>query len=239
MFQIIPPAMPRRLYRYRSVKLPEHLERELVAIAEGSLWFSQLDKLNDADEGKFDLTPTVKRRKDHQKIEEEVRRKMRDMGICCFSDSHEIDLMWTHYANEHQGICVEYSTHDLSNRLKQGSETISAVRVQYDIQFPILGEKDIDDPTLAAAKAISSKKSDNYHEREWRLLACRKGKMCFELRNPDTDLNPVKGVYFGIRTQDHVINTVRCSLRGVKNDKIEFFKPARLDRRYGYRWDKF
>ena len=41
-----------------------------------------------------------------------VRKSMR---ICCFSESIESMLMWTHYANEHKGFAIEYGPNEKSS----------------------------------------------------------------------------------------------------------------------------
>lgn len=40
-------------------------------------------------------------------------------GITCFSERYDIALMWSHYANKHSGVCVEYdfSKLNINNRL--------------------------------------------------------------------------------------------------------------------------
>ncbi len=164
MVQIIAPTLPRRLYRYRNVESKENLERELNAIRKNHLWCSQFVQLNDPMEGIFGMTPTAARAPDGPQIPQEVQSVMRQMGVCCFSDTYENDLMWIHYAGEYRGICVEYSAHDLDDGLTE----VCAVRVQYDIQVPILRATEASDHQQAAIKALSSKKSDLYYEREWR-----------------------------------------------------------------------
>ena len=101
MVQISEPNMPRRLYRYRPV---EQLERELEAVRENYLWCSRFDRLNDPMEGVFGLTPTAAKAPDGVLIPPEVRSVMHQIGVCCFSDTYENDIMWVHYAKEYRGI---------------------------------------------------------------------------------------------------------------------------------------
>jgi hypothetical protein len=152
---------------------------------------------------------------------------MQQMGVCCFSDTYEIDLMWVHYAGQYRGICVEYSAHDLDDGLIDAC----AVRVQYDVQIPILRVTETSDRQQAAIKALSSKKSDWYYEREWRLLTVP-GSLKIQGQNP------VKGIYFGPRTAANVVDFFREGLSGVRNDSIKFYKPTSLNKRYQYEWNE-
>jgi hypothetical protein len=238
MVQIIAPTLPRRLYRYRRLHSAdkkgdskEFQEREIKAIRENYLWFSEFHTLNDPMEGSFSLTPTAARVPDGSLISPEVRDVMRQIGVCCFSDTFENDLMWAHYAGEYRGICVKYSAHDL----RDGLPDVYAVRVQYDIQIPILSDHETPDRQQAAIKALSSKKSDWYYEREWRLLTKPKaidvpGKL--EIRGQ----NPVKGIYFGPRTERDVIDAFREALAGVRDNPIKFYEPAPPNKRFQYEW---
>lgn len=233
MVQISAPTMPRRLYRYRNVEPPENLQRELKAIRENHLWCSRFDELNDPMEGVFGLTPTAARAADGPLVPEEVRSVMQKMGVCCLSDSYENDVMWAHYAGEYRGICVKYSTHDLHD----GLPDVCAVRVQYDIQIPILRAGETPDRQEAAIKVLSSKKSDWYYEREWRLLT-KPEAIHVPGRLEIQGQNPVKGIYFGSRTEQHVINTLTRGLRDVRNGSIKFYMPKSLNKKYQYEWNE-
>jgi hypothetical protein len=44
----------------------------------------------------------------------EILEKMRgNLGIACFCECCDDFLMWSHYANNHQGYCIEYNTYKL------------------------------------------------------------------------------------------------------------------------------
>ena len=99
MVQIAAPTLPLRLYRYRPLHSKdtneisqEKLKRELKAICENYLWCSPFEKLNDPMEGTFGLTPTAVRASDAELFLKEVRNVMGQMGVCCFSDTHENDV---------------------------------------------------------------------------------------------------------------------------------------------------
>lgn len=223
MVQIGTPSLPRRLYRYRNVSSKERLEREIEAISENYLWFSQFEELNDPMEGIFGISATAASAPDGPQIPTEVQTMMRQTGVCCFSDTYENDLMWIHYAGDYRGICVKYSTHDLGD----GLTDVRAVRMQYDIQAPILRTAEAAHRQQAAIKALSSKKSDWYYEREWRLLTYPNvidvpGFLKIEGQNP------VKGIYFGPRTEPKVIDIFVKALSDVRDGSIKYYRPTSL-----------
>jgi len=45
------------------------------------------------------------------------RKKTNRLGIACFSECKDSVLMWSHYADMHKGICLEYDTNILSDFL--------------------------------------------------------------------------------------------------------------------------
>jgi hypothetical protein len=208
------------------------LERELNAIRENYLWCSRFDSLNDPMEGAFGLTATAARAPDGPLVSPEVRSVMQQMGVCCFSDTYESDVMWAHYAGEYRGICVEYSAHDL----RDGLPDVFAVRVQYDIQVPIISAGET--RQQSAIKVLSSKKSDWYYEREWRLLT-RPEAIDIPGALKIQGQNPIKGIYFGSRTEGRVVDALSRGLRDVRNGSIKFYRPGppRLpSKKYQFEW---
>ena len=128
---------------------------------------------------------------------------------------------------------MEYSAHDLND----GLPDVCALRVQYDIQAPILSADETPDLQQAAIKALSSKKSDWYYEREWRLLTRPEaidvpGNLKIQAQNP------VKRIFFGPRTESDVIKAFMKGLSGVRNDTISFHRPKSLDRTFRYQWEE-
>ena len=87
--------MINKLYKFRSI------DRALDVLKEG-FWFSSFEKLNDPMEGLFYYYKS-------NQIMEELIKKKRKRGICSFSESLDNPLMWSFYADEGKGICLEVS----------------------------------------------------------------------------------------------------------------------------------
>lgn len=91
-----------------------------------------------------------------------IRKSMR---VCCFSETVESMLMWTHYANEHKGFAIEYKPNLISSialqlwpvYYREKFFDVSAYRSRLKSNlFPLL-------PALH--KALDWK-----YEKEWRLI---------------------------------------------------------------------
>jgi hypothetical protein len=104
------------------------------------------------------------------------------IGIASFVESHENELMWTHYADEYRGICIAYVTEFLRHRLHNGT---SLVRVAYGEELPPISAVQALDSQRAARIILSHKKLNWYYEREWRVLG-NKGKKRYPFRAATT-----------------------------------------------------
>lgn len=86
-------------------------------------------------------------------------------GICCFAESNDNLLMWSHYADKHTGICLEFST--------ANSQLFLAARpVVYTNDCPAFECFNHDHADIAQ-RALFRKAPGWEYEKEWRLL-CRK-----------------------------------------------------------------
>lgn len=172
--QIDKPILPALLYRYRAVDSDERFNQELAAIKEGYLWCSHYRELNDPMEGFYEASQRLETDETYRKIAEQIRFQKLETGICCFSDTPDNELMWTHYADRYAGLCVAYDARKLVEALP---DTVHIVRQAYDTKPPRLGAADKACLKTAANKVLSHKKSSWLYEREWRVLAPQRGKL--------------------------------------------------------------
>jgi hypothetical protein len=191
--KIEPPALPIYLYRYRSLhrragEKGNILEREIGALRRSYIWCSKFIALNDPMEGFYRPSSAVKKKGNYEQIAALVSAGKSGVGIASLSDTKENELMWTHYAGNYSGICIEYYANRLLNGLPDG---VSLVRLGYDERPPRLTKADLQN-RQAAHKILSQKKFNWSYEREWRLLGVP-GKAKID------DQNCVRAVYFGSR----------------------------------------
>jgi hypothetical protein len=237
MLTIVPPSMPRRFYRYRSVSTQldgkgwttddKKVCREIDAIREKYLWCSRLEGFNDPAEGAFCLSPTANRDPNASQVCADVKKITHRTGICCFSDKFNHPLMWAHYAGASRGICVEYSTNDL----RKGLCNVQAVRVQYERSIPVLRNEETPHKAQCAVKALSTKGYDWQYEGEWRLLAHSPGRLTIDGQSP------VKCVYFGPSTEQAVIDEFKSDLGGAREGAIRLRRLTALGQDFKYLWE--
>jgi hypothetical protein len=125
-----------------------------------------------------------------QKIQEESRKNVR---VCCFSENNDSILMWSHYADEHRGICVEYDFLDADN-------------IRYLIQPILYSDERLAIDTMEGLTVLSQVMAAVYkatvwsYESEWRITAIPKedGKV------PESIFVPrPKAIYLGPRFSEN------------------------------------
>lgn len=151
----------------------DDLLKRLQKIARLYGYTEEADKINSVYE---QLDQMVKQM--HLKLGEVI-------GITCFSETPKNMLMWSHYANKHTGICVEY---DFSRLFSTAANTL-LFPVTYTNKRPLfpIDKLDIgidgkvkDGQTLPAEaipeiiKALTVKSKVWEYEREWRHIAFTK-----------------------------------------------------------------
>ena len=111
--------MAELLYKYRSLS---NYKRFVDILLRNRLFACAYDKLNDPMEGYYQYSPNIN--KDFLRPIIEGKQKT---YICSLSRKGDIGLMWTHYADENRGCCIE---------LKVTSKTWDSVDVDYSQQMP-------------------------------------------------------------------------------------------------------
>ena len=137
------------------------------------------------------------------KMEEAIRT----CGVASLSATPFEVLMWSHYADNHRGICIEYER--TANNDLGGS---ACRRVEYSNRRPIT--KDLSffqDPEGFTNRILYTKAPCWKYELEWRLVFFSKepGKL---VRERSTDAR-VRSITFGIRASRSDIQTVRALLK--------------------------
>lgn len=94
-----------KLYKYISFEKPE---RFLDILLNNRLYGAIYTELNDPMEGHFAYTLLDK----NESLREQILAKSARTSICSLSKRDNIGLMWTHYANEGKGCCIEVEVTD-------------------------------------------------------------------------------------------------------------------------------
>ncbi|MBT9455042.1 MAG: DUF2971 domain-containing protein [Burkholderiaceae bacterium] len=104
---------------------------------------------------------------------EHARVITEDVGVYCVSAKRDDILMWSHYADYHKGICLEF---DGEAKLMGHAQ-----RVQYSHKrVPIKAYSDPQDESMT--KALLTKSLQWSYEEEWRLINYNKGPGSVQFR---------------------------------------------------------
>jgi hypothetical protein len=161
------PVLPPSLYRYRKLTTDDDLENEVTAIKENYLWCSSYRLMNDPMEGLYKSSARLLGSQEYEKTVDHILNSKTQIGICCFTETSESELMWAHYASNYRGICVEYSVEPLIEGLPA---PVHLVRLGYGDAPPRIGIQEVVDIKAAARRILSQKKNNWAYEREWRIL---------------------------------------------------------------------
>lgn len=213
MATLAPPILPQYLFRYRplvgeSDKLvPDSVfNREIAAITQPYMFCANFDKLNDPMEGYYQPTRRVQRHARYDEIVKSIADGKSNVGIASLSDTNKSELMWTHYAVQSTGICIEYRARILLGALPDDA---ILVRVGYDEKPADFGIGDIVKKDEAVKKILSQKKVNWSYEREWRVLGTL-GKN----RIKKTSINCIRNIYMGSRITEHYRFKLHMALVG-------------------------
>ena len=179
-----------KYFKFRSCN-----EQNFNALEKQSIYFSPLYNLNDVFEGRYVID---------EKITDRFDKKLERRLICCFSKGdekfiHDNHYMWTHYADEHKGFCIEYNDRIL-NGFKQYKTADNNIQenvwmsIKYTDSYsePIQQGDNLD---IKLADLISHKNISFEHENEIRLV--------LHTTDPMDNMRSVKGcinaIYLGCR----------------------------------------
>lgn len=137
-------------------------------------------------------------------IERELRRHYA-RGVCCFSTTYDNPLLWSHYGDQHRGLCIGYS---LNRRPKPQLQPVTyggnrSVRTSTLVRALIH-----DDPNAQQEldESILLRKANAWcYESEWRLIG-----------NQGNQASPLllEEISFGLRCPESVVHAVTAALAG-------------------------
>lgn len=158
-------------------------------------------------------------------LKKSIKRSSEKAGVSCFSESNDNILMWSHYADYHKGICLEFDTKE--------TPFSKVTKVDYVTEFPqvnplfIHEENDID----IYVELLKTKFIDWSYEREWRIIGPSAGS---RLKYSSKAL---KAVYFGTKIDSEHIETIRNIVRSY-NEKVQLYKGKINETRFQIDFEK-
>jgi len=205
---------------YRQFKFRSINKRLLEGLVNSQLYFAKPETLNDPFDCHIDLQRAVDRavrvappaqkkwlmRVFGDDSISELKRTFSKLGVCSLSMEQANTLMWSHYADEHRGVCLTYS---FSEAFLQEPTTnlVGIAKVRYDENsFTNWLAKTVprsgSDYLQELGKAYLTAKSPAWsYEKEVRVILNSAGlldlppgaleQICFGLRTPEEDIHLV------------------------------------------------
>lgn len=129
------------------------------------------DSLSQAD-GEIPTRPQELEHWQTQQIEGHSRRAA-NTGILCLTPVCDDFIMWTHYAKNHTGICIQFRVRDVTE--EEHLDFIAAAHaVEYADRCPMINI--VRDGTVdIVRKAFLTKSTPFRYEREWRIVLMDQG----------------------------------------------------------------
>lgn len=166
------PYLPKSLFKFRAGIKDRDAFKDIDALYEKYLWMPNAASLNDPYEclsffrwkneyaGRFGFDKEVLINTDlseiDSKLDEFAQSFRKKFSIISFSERNSSLLMWSHYANEHKGFCVEYGTNEFSSFF---------FPVMYSDRIPDALENEYSIPL-----SMITKLTDWQYELEWRIV---------------------------------------------------------------------
>lgn len=126
-------------------------------------------------------------------------------SVCCFTDNPLNELMWAHYADNNNGVCLEF---DLSKTPELHEKIFP---VEYSDIFPVINSmEELPDALFTKRKLWS-------YENEWRMLSNVSGNKKFNKES-------LTAICFGAKVNEMKIDQIRKIIKESGYTKIEFKK---------------
>ena len=154
-------------------------------------------------------------------IRDLVYAEMREHGVLSLAERWNCPLMWSHYADEHRGLCIEYDTtdHHCEGLLPVNYDTPGAIKISDIYRWKI--EKSAKVEKLVRETFFYAKAREWRYEREWRDIGNRVGSR-------ESTLKCISAVYFGMRC-DPAVSTSVVMLFSRAATTMRFFHLYRDD----------
>lgn len=141
-------------------------------------------------------------------------RKAYDQGVLCLSTRYDSPLMWSHYADQHRGICVEFDVSKLPpgalRKVVYGtSREVAASSIRNWLREDSLQARE----EIERACLLTKSTEWNYEE-EYRLL----GPI-----GSQTSVASTRSITFGLRC-DHALQYATIAALGGESSPLQFFQ---------------
>lgn len=163
------------------------------------------------------------------------RKLVESFGITCFTTLNDNILMWSHYADQHYGICLGFKTKIQENSIgiefEEPLNYYPAFKVDYDSGFPFTINL-LADEQNEYVKFFISKHNDWKYEKEYRFILDENNYL---KRNFKFKKSTLDEVIFGIRVSESNKNLIKNIIRKFYTDEgftVNFYQAKEAERDY-------
>ncbi len=229
-----------KLYRYTPSDYfnIRNIETQKICLTENRV-------LNDIYEG-------IPRISEEEKISYYDLQQLKDLAYMkSFSEENDNVLMWSHYADQHEGICVEYDFKKLAKKSTDVIEHLYPVIylekrfIEKDIRLLIEGNKELQEAIDTNIEYNGKESFDNIlplfitkgsmweYEREWRIIYTKKQLYDDYKSNqnaPCFEIGCISAVYLGYRIHPEKKEDIieKCKRLSSEGDDVGVYQ-AELD----------
>jgi len=130
-------------------------------------------------------------------VQASFERQLKKTGVFSFAGDPRSILMWSHYASNHTGICIQFEVaRDVENMLY-------AFDVEYSEEYPVINWLDKEEYGHGIGKVLLRKNKEWEYEREYRIVMVNKAGKCINFK-PEA----VAAVIFGWRMHENAKNSI-------------------------------
>lgn len=164
------------------------------------------------------------------KLNEDIKNKL---SIFCLAERNDINPMWAHYADNHEGICIEYDLKKYENTfLKTICFPINYVEkndVTEDL-ISLVVYKNLEN-TIFLLKVATTKSKDWEYENEWRIVFIENdcNYTDFYTNKHYTTFIKPKSIYLGLKIGKNIKKEIMdiCKFR-----KINLYQMVKKDHNF-------
>ncbi len=143
-------------------------------------------------------------------------------GVFSLAEKWDCPLMWSHYADQHRGLCIEYDTVHHPNLVAVDYDRPRSIKASDLVAWKLHGSAEAERDILKTYFYTKSKEWK--YEQEWRDIRPSSGA--------SDEGFPITSVYFGLRCDD-AIRT--CILKLVENSGLDVTFNQIYDEGYSLR----
>lgn len=176
-------------YKYKSTNNEDRIK---ALLKEQKIWASTYYNLNDPMEWFFESKDS----RFDQKLLDEYKG---DARICCLSKTKNYGLMWSMYADEHRGICIELEVEDSEN-IKEDEELSPGYWTKYEVDYKNK-PSEIENGYPSVDEVLKVKSPQWNHEQEVRFVKMSSVDCYLDVK--------INKVYVGCRATEDTKNLIR------------------------------